>query len=128
MDWNSRLLAVGFAVVALVLVCPVTFVGLPFLVLLFLAGWLSPDRPVAAASALTALGLLASVARLAVTGEHWLSNNWHGYYAPDLDLSLAALLVAGDLLVEMFRVWGWAVFMAYMAAGIALRRRIRIAA
>ena len=74
MEWNFRLLAVGFAVVAGALVLPLWCTGL-LLLLLFLAGWLSPDHPVAVATAMTAMGLGGSVVRLAVTGEHWVFND-----------------------------------------------------
>ena len=120
-------LAVGFAVVAGALVLPLWCTGL-LLLLLFLAGWLSPDHPVAVATAMTAMGLGGSVVRLAVTGEHWVFNDWHGRYPLEFDFPLGALFVGGDFVVEILSVWGWAVFMAYIGAGIAVRRRIRTAA
>ena len=127
MGQGYRLVPVGLAVVVAVLVVPGPFDFLVLLVLMFVAGCLSADRPVAAATAITAVILLPCSVLLAVVGASWFARDWHGYYPLRFDVAPVTLYAAGDLIVGIFTVWGWAVVAAYMGAGIVLRRRIRAA-
>ena len=120
-----RLAPVGVAVVVGVLVVPAPFDFLVLLGLMFVAGCLSPDRPVAAATAITAVILLPGSVLLAVVGASWFVRDWHGYYPLRFDVAPVTLLVAGDLIVAIFSLWGWAVVAAYMGGGTVLRLRIR---
>ncbi len=122
-----RLLPVGVAVVVGVLVVPGPFDFFVLLALLFVAGCLSPDRPVAAATAISAVFLLPCSVLLAVAGASWIIGGWHGTYPLRFEFAPATGLVVGDLVVQLFYTWGWAVVAAYMGAGTVLRRRIRAA-
>ncbi len=125
---DARLLPVAVAFVAGVLFVPGLYVWLALLVPMFVAGCLYSDRPVAAATTLMALGYLPCALLLAVLGVSWFTNGWFGYLPLRFNLSPATLLLVGDLVVELFYTWGWAVVAAYMGAGVILRRRIRAAA
>ncbi len=127
MSRNPRLLPVAVAVAAGLLFVPGSWAWLVLLVSMFVAGCLIPDRPVAVSTAMTALGLFPCALLLAITGASWITSGWHGIYPLRLDSWPGALFVAGDLTVRVIVTWGWAVFAAYMGAGIALRRRLRAA-
>ena len=129
-----RLLPVGVAVVVSVLVLPQPFVFPVLLALMFVAGCLSPDRPVAAATAMAAVFLFPCSIVLAVIGASWFPGGWQVFYPLRFGYPLrfaassAMLLTVGDLVVQILYAWGWAVGAAYMGAGTVLRLRIRAAA
>ena len=119
-----HLVAVGVGVLVCALFAP-ALVGFLLCAPPLAAGFLWPDRPVAVGTATSAGIAVASAARYLIAGEIWLTRDWHGLYPLRFDWSWSALLVAADIAVEYLTVWGWAVFLGYMSAGIALRLRLR---
>lgn len=94
----------------------------------FGASWLFPEHPVAVATVVTGLGLLPGFVVLFVSADAWFAHYWGGFNPLSFDWAPAFLLVAADLVVNLVVCWGWMVFVAYMGAGMALRRRLRAAA
>ena len=129
-----RLLPVAVAVAISVLVLPQLLVLPVLLALMFVAGCLLPDRPVAVASAMAAVFLLPCAVVLAVIGASWFPGGWQVFYPLRFGYPLrftaspAMLLAVGDLVVQVIYAWGWAVVAAYMGAGTALRLRNRAVA
>ena len=122
------LIPVVLAVVAGILLLPAWVGGLIVLGLVFVASWLFPEHPVAVANVVTGLGLLPGLVVLFVKANSWFTHYWGGFNPLSFDWTPAFLLVAADLVVNLVVCWGWMVFVAYMSAGIALRRRLRAAA
>ena len=96
--------------------------------LVFIAGWLFPEHPVASATAVAAFTILPGVVMLIVGADSWFTHHWDGYNLLSFALTPAYLLVAADFAVNILVAWGWLVFAAYMGAGIALRLQKRAAA
>ena len=127
MGRGSGLLLVAVAAVAGLVLLPESLGIWILLVLMFVAGWLSPEHPVATATALAGLCFVPGFVLLVLNADSWFTHYWHGYNPLSFDLVPALLLVAVDLVVNVLVSWGWMVFAAYMGAGIALRLRIRAA-
>ena len=134
MALRYRLLPVGIAVVVTLLVLPQSYMFPSLLLLMFAAGCLAPDRPVAAATATASVFLLPCSIVLGVIGTSWFPGGWQVFYPTTLGYPLrfptstATYAMVGDLVVQILYTWGWAVGAAYMGAGIALRLRKRAAA
>ena len=129
-----KLLAIAVTVPVCVLAVPGSVAVVPLIILGFSAGFLVPDRPVAAGSLMAAVFFAPSILLGATwfffspsvsLGAIWFADQWHRYYPLTLNKSLATLIVIGNIAVGYLAVWGWAVFLGYMGAGVALRRQLR---
>lgn len=125
---GPKLLLVAVAAAAGILVLPAWLGGLIVLGSVCGASWLFAEHPVAVATVVTGLGLLPGLVVLFVRADSWLTHYWDGFNPLSFDWAPAFLLVAADLVVNLVVCWGWMAFVAYMGAGMALRRRLRAAA
>ena len=129
----ARQAACGVVVVVSLLVLPQPYVFPVLLAVMFVAGWLSPDHPVAAATAVAAVFLLPCSVILALIGASWFPSGWEAFYPVRFGYPIrfepfpATWTMVGDLVVGILYTWGWAVGASYMGAGIALRLRNRAA-
>ena len=121
-------LLVATAAVAGILLVPVWLGVLILLGAVFVAGWLFPEHPVAVGTVVIGLGWLPGFVVLFMSAGSWFTRYWAGFNPLSFDWTPAYLLVAADLAVNLVVCWGWMVFVAYMGAGLSLRRRIRAAA
>ncbi len=122
---DARPLLVAAVYVAGVALAPGLFALLVLLASLFVAGCLFPERPVAAATMVTVLGLLPCAVLLAFLGFSGFAGSWYSAYPVEFELALISPWAIGDLIVRAFATWGWAVVAAYMGAGVVFRVRIR---